>query len=227
MAQLRRTEVTLHSGVGWGPDGTATWYRVYTSQIGRTGPLWQNYIGCGPYGTAIRWGLYCTPTENTDLIAHICRTGTAWHSHRTGTVWHSYRGHGPYGTPKGWGLYRTVREDAELTVHLCRMGTVRHSHRGRGPYGTASPDRDCLAQLPGSDRGVTVGRERVLSLAAPTGAGPHGGQEGPTQPGQAVLLVPASCCLPSSLFLHRRVAPRGPPAPCPPSSMGVPQHVAP
>ena len=48
------------------------------------------------------------------------------------------------------------------------MRNIQHSYGGHGPYSTASLDRDRLAQLPGSDQGLTVGREWVPSLAAGT-----------------------------------------------------------
>lgn len=86
MALLHRTQMTLHRRAGWGPDGTAVWYRDYTSQIGRTRPLWRNDTGCGAYGTVIGCGLYKKATEDTDPTAHLHRVGTPWYCHRAGTV---------------------------------------------------------------------------------------------------------------------------------------------
>lgn len=168
----------------------------------RMGTVWHSYGGHRPYGTAIGWGLYCTATEATELSVHLRRMGTAWHSHRTGTVWHSYRRQGPYGTAMG---------DTAHMAQPHRTGTTWHSYWP-----------------------VAAGRERVLSLAAGTPQqhppAPCSGRERLTQPGHAVPPAPASpgCrCLPSSLSLYQQVVSPCPPAPCPPSVMGVPGHVPP
>lgn len=63
-----------------------------------------------------------------------------------------YIGWGLHGTFTGWGLYGAATGDTDLIAQLYRMGTVLDSYRGHDLYSAASPERDHLAQLPGSDR---------------------------------------------------------------------------